>query len=55
MGVTSVRLQPEVEECLEAMSGRVQRSEGWLINKALREFFSRELVEEDRWKPLSRK
>jgi predicted transcriptional regulator len=50
VGVTSVRLQPEVEESLEAMSGRLQRSKSWLINQALREFISRESVEDERWR-----
>ncbi len=50
MGVTSVRLQPEVEVGLEAMSGRVQRSKSWLINQALREYISREALAEERWK-----
>ena len=49
MGVTSVRLQPEVEDGLEAMSGRLQRSKSWLINQALREYLSRETLAEERW------
>ena len=50
MGVTSVRLLPEVEDGLEAMSGRLQRSKSWLINQALREYISRESLAEERWK-----
>ena len=50
MGVTSVRLLPEVEDGLEAMSGRLQRSMSWLINQALREYISRESLAEERWK-----
>lgn len=48
MGVTSVRLLPEVEDGLEAMSGRLQRSKSWLINQALREYISRESLAEER-------
>ena len=50
MGVTSVRLLPEVEDGLEAMSGRLQRSKSWLINQALREYIFRESLAEERWK-----
>ena len=50
MGVTSVRLQPEVEDGREAMSGRMQRSKSWLINQALREYISRESLADERWK-----
>ncbi len=50
MGVTSVRLLPEVEDDLKAMSGRLQRSKSWLINQALREYISRESLGEERWK-----
>jgi predicted transcriptional regulator len=50
MGVTSVRLQPEVEDGLEAMSGRLQRSKSWLINQALREYIARESLAEERWR-----
>lgn len=49
MSVTTVRLQPEVEESLEAMAGKLQRSKSWLINQALREFIQRQQQEQDRW------
>jgi len=49
MGITSVRLQPEVAESLEATSSRLQRSKSWLINQALREFFAKEATDVERW------
>lgn len=49
MGITSVRLQPEVEEGLNAMSSRLQRSKSWLINQALSEFIARQAEEQQRW------
>lgn len=49
MSVTTVRLQPEVEESLEAMAGKLQRSKSWLINQALREFIQRQQQEQVRW------
>lgn len=50
MGVTSVRLQPEIEDELEAIADKKQRSKSWLINQALREFIAREKMSEARWK-----
>ena len=49
MGVTTVRLQPELEESLEAMAGKMHRTKSWVINQALREFIERQEQEQDRW------
>ncbi len=49
MSVTTVRLQPEVEESLNAMAGKLQRSKSWLINQALSEFIARQSLEQSRW------
>lgn len=49
MGVTTVRLPPEVEEDLEALAERLQRSKGWVINQALAEYLERMAVEQARW------
>lgn len=49
MSVTTVRLQPEVEESLLDMAQKLQRSKSWLINQALREYFERQSLEQDRW------
>ncbi|MFZ5561944.1 MAG: CopG family ribbon-helix-helix protein [Pseudomonadota bacterium] len=49
MSVTTVRLQPEVEEGLNAMAGKLQRSKSWLINQALSEFLARQAQEQSRW------
>lgn len=50
MSVTTIRLQPEVESGLEAMSGKLHRSKNWLINQAIREFVARQEFEQSRWK-----
>ena len=50
MTVTTIRLQPEVESGLEAMSGKLKRSKNWLVNQAIREFVARQEVEQARWK-----
>lgn len=49
MGVTTVRLQPELEESLEAISDKLQRTKSWLINQALREYIQRQELEQLRW------
>lgn len=49
MSVTTVRLQPEVEKSLAAMSGKLHRTKSWLINQALREYLERQEQEQIRW------
>lgn len=49
MSTTTVRLQPEIEERLEAMSKKLHRTKSWLINQALREFIQRQEQELARW------
>ena len=49
MSVTTVRLQPELEESLGVMAEKTHRSKSWLINQALREFFERQELEQSRW------
>ncbi len=49
MGVTSVRLQPEIENPLENLSKKLDRSKNYLINQAIKEFLARQSLEESRW------
>jgi len=49
MGVTSVRLQPEIEDPLEHLSKKLDRSKNYLINQAIKEFLARQSLEEQRW------
>ena len=49
MGVTSVRLKPEIENPLEALSKKLDRSKNYLINQAIEEFLERNTLEEKRW------
>lgn len=49
MSVTTVRLQADIEERLEAMAGKLHRSKSWLINQALREFIDNQTTEQTRW------
>jgi predicted transcriptional regulator len=50
MGITSVRLKPEIEAPLADLSKELDRSKSYLINKAIEEFLDRKAVEESRWK-----
>ncbi len=49
MSVTTVRLQPELEQSLQAMAGSTHRSKSWLINQAVKEFIARQDIEQNRW------
>jgi len=49
MGVTSIRLQPEVEKPLELLSKKLDRSRNYLINQAIKEFIENKIIEDKRW------
>ncbi len=49
MGVTSIRLKAEIETPLEDLSKKLDRSKNYLINRAIKEFLDRELIENSRW------
>ncbi len=50
MGITSVRLKPEIEIPLEDLSKELDRSKSYLINKAVQELLDRRKIEETQWK-----
>jgi len=49
MGVTSIRLQPEIESPLENLAIKLDRSKNYLINQAIKEFIERKSIGEQRW------
>ncbi len=49
MGVTSIRLNEEIEEPLENLARRLDRSKNYLINQAIKEFVSRQAMDDARW------
>jgi len=49
MGVTSIRLRPEIESPLENLAIKLDRSKNYLINQAIREFIERKSIGEQRW------
>lgn len=49
MGVTSIRLQPEIENPLENLAIKLDRSKNYLINQAIKEYIERKNIGEQRW------
>lgn len=49
MGVTSIRLNSEVEAPLEDLAKKLDRSKNYLINQAIKEYVARQSMEEARW------
>jgi predicted transcriptional regulator len=49
MGVTSIRLNTDVEAPLEQLAQKLDRSKNYLVNQAIREFVQRQAMEEARW------
>ena len=49
MTVTSIRLQSELEEPLEALSKKLDRSKNYIINQAIKEFIAQQTLAEQRW------
>ena len=49
MGVTSVRLQPEIENPLEQLAKKLDRSKNYLINQAIKEFLVRKSLDDKKW------
>lgn len=49
MGVTSIRLQPEIESPLEELAAKLDRSKNYIINQAIKEYIERQSIEGLRW------
>jgi predicted transcriptional regulator len=49
MGVTSIRLNTDMETPLEQLAQKLDRSKNYLVNQAIREFVHRQAMEEARW------
>jgi len=49
MGVTSIRLQPGIENPLEKLAVKLDRSKNYLINQAIKEFLARKTLDEKQW------
>jgi len=49
MGVTSVRIQPEISKQLESIAASLHRSKSSIINQAVEEFLQQQQQEQQRW------
>ncbi len=49
MRVTSIRLNADIEEPLENLAQRLDRSKNYLINQAIKEFVARRAMDDARW------
>jgi predicted transcriptional regulator len=49
MGVTSIRLNADVEAPLENLAQRLDRSKNYLINQAIKEYVARQAMDDSRW------
>ncbi|KFZ28030.1 MULTISPECIES: CopG family ribbon-helix-helix protein [Pseudidiomarina] len=49
MGITTVRLQDDVEQELDSIATKLNRSKGWVIKEALVEYLAKQQLEQQRW------
>ncbi len=49
MGITSIRLNSDVEAPLEELAEKLDRSKNYIINQAIKEFVTRQSMEDARW------
>ena len=49
MGVTSIRLNTEIETPLEELAQKLDRSKNYIINQSIKEFVTRQFMEDARW------
>jgi predicted transcriptional regulator len=49
MGVTSIRLNSEMEVPLENLAHKLDRSKNYIINQAIKEFVQRQSMDDSRW------
>ncbi|MDY6922061.1 MAG: ribbon-helix-helix protein, CopG family [Pseudomonadota bacterium] len=49
MGVTSIRLQDDLEKSLSELAEKSNRSKNWLINQAIKAYIEHLALEEERW------
>ena len=46
MGITSVRLQPDIEDGLATVASNLHRSKSWIINQAVKEFLEKQITDQ---------
>jgi predicted transcriptional regulator len=49
MGITSIRLSDDVDQPLNALAKKLDRSKNYIINQAIKEFLAKQSLEQSRW------
>jgi len=49
MSVTSIRLAKAIDQPLDSLAKKLDRSKNYLINQAIKEFLAKQSLEESRW------
>lgn len=49
MGITSIRLQEDLDKSLAELAKKSSRSKNWLINQAIKEYIESRALEDERW------
>jgi predicted transcriptional regulator len=49
MGITSVRLTDDLDQPLDLLAKKLDRSKNYLINQAIKEFLAKQSLEDSRW------
>ncbi|MBC53357.1 MAG: transcriptional regulator [Gammaproteobacteria bacterium] len=49
MGVTSIRLQDDLDKSLADIARKTSRSKNWIINQAIKDYVENQAIEERRW------
>lgn len=49
MAITSVRLSDDIDQPLDSLAKKLDRSKNYLINQAVKEFLVKQSLEDSRW------
>ena len=49
MSITSIRLSDDIDQPLESLAKKLDRSKNYLINQAIKEFLVKQSLEDSRW------
>ena len=49
MSITSIRLSDDLDQPLDSLSKKMDRSKNYLINQAIKEFLAKQSMEDFRW------
>ena len=47
--ITSIRLSSDIDQPLESLAKRMDRSKNYLINQAIKEYLQKQFMEDARW------